>query len=181
MGLPNASVCVTHHGVGSLSAFVQPFQVWPSKKNGKLHSNPDTVAQVEEIGAGGGRPEIKQNLKQYGEQSRYYLVVIHVYQLIKTWCSNPVDTPSSGGDCIVRNEVKFNLIRPAGDVGWQGAWAAPPLHQGCPITIPDWQVVIYCNRKHLSDCRVVITGIIGITWLSGSQHRENRNYRCWKL
>ena len=84
MGLPNASVCVTHHGVGSLSAFVQPFQVWPSKKNGKLHSAPDTVAQVEEIGAGGGRPEIKQNLKQYGEQSRYYLVVIHVYQLIKT-------------------------------------------------------------------------------------------------
>ena len=78
MGLPNASVCVTHHGVGSLSAFVQPFQVWPAKMKGKLHSEfgsaPDTVEQVEEIGADGGRPEIKQNLKQYGEQSRYYLV-----------------------------------------------------------------------------------------------------------
>ena len=86
--MPNASVCVTHHGVGSLSAFVQPFQVWPAKKNGKLHSEfgsgPDSVEQVEEleIGAGGGSPEIKQDLKVYGEQSRYYLVVIHRYQLI---------------------------------------------------------------------------------------------------
>ena len=66
MGLPNASVCVTHHGVGSLSAFVQPFQVWPAKMKGKLHSelgsDPYTVEQVE-IGAGGGRPEKKQDSK----------------------------------------------------------------------------------------------------------------------
>ena len=82
MGLPNASVCVTHHGVGSLSAFVQPFQVWPAKMKGKLHSelgsDPYTVEQVE-IGAGGGRPEKKTRFKVYGEQSRYYLVIIHRY------------------------------------------------------------------------------------------------------
>ena len=50
---------------------------------GKLHSefgsDPDTVEHVEEleIGAGGGRPEIKQDIKcvwQHSERSKQYLI-----------------------------------------------------------------------------------------------------------
>ena len=47
IGYPFVSVCVTHQGVGSPSAVVQPVQVLPMKIKGKLHSSPYMVRQVE--------------------------------------------------------------------------------------------------------------------------------------
>ena len=47
---------------------MQPFQVWPAKMKGKLHSElgsaPYTVEHVE-IGAGGGRPEEEKKDSKY--------------------------------------------------------------------------------------------------------------------
>ena len=56
------------------------------------------------------------------------------------YCS-PTYIPTSACITAISAEVKHNHIAYASDGGWQGG-AASLLHQGCPVTVRDCQVVV---------------------------------------
>ena len=56
------------------------------------------------------------------------------------YCS-PTHIPPSACTIAISAEVKLNHVAYACDGGRQGG-AASPLHQGCPVTVRDCQVVV---------------------------------------
>ena len=56
------------------------------------------------------------------------------------YCS-PTYIPTSACITVISAEVYPDHVAYACDGGWQGG-AASPLHQGCPVTVRDCQVVV---------------------------------------
>ena len=72
--------------------------------------------------------------------------------LTLTWCrSTPADTPTSPCISGISTEHQLDSVASACYISRQGP-AAASLHQGCPVTVHDCQVVIItggmvCNAK----------------------------------
>ena len=59
--------------------------------------------------------------------------------------TSPTHIPTSACTPAISAEVYPDLVAYACDGGWQGG-AASLLHQGCPVTVRDCQVVIARTR-----------------------------------
>ena len=63
-------------------------------------------------------------------------------QFLVTCCFGiPVDAPTTVFTAAICVKVQVHLIASTKDGGWQGD-AASLLHQGCPVAVPDFQVVV---------------------------------------
>ena len=62
--------------------------------------------------------------------------------LTLTWCHRtPADTPTRPCIIVISTEHQLDDVACACYVGWKGV-AAALLHQGCPVTVQNCQVVV---------------------------------------